>query len=100
VLVLVEEKGPDTGQQADADPARRHAVRLRDASVGQDPVGGLFDDDPIQNPAPVTEITWGVEDALPFPLCLSSRRGTSFFPDVSVALGNIVLVDHGLTIPD
>jgi hypothetical protein len=98
VLVLMEAIGPETGKPADADPARRHAIRLRTCSVTTDPAGGLFDEQPSQDAVPVTEISWGVEDALPFPLCLSSRRGTSFYRDVSVALGNIVLVDHGLTV--
>jgi len=44
----------------------------------------------------VTEISWHALDALPFPLCIS----TDSMNDVSVALGNIVLVDHGMTFED
>jgi hypothetical protein len=102
VLVFVEEKGPLTGQTGDADPAHRQAVRLVAARVLSDPVGGLFDPSPSQASVPVTEIEWGPEDRLRFPLCISSRRtadGTTLLEtDVSVALGNIVLVDHGRTI--
>ena len=51
---------------------------------------------------PVAHIEWDAEDALPFPLCLSSKtdpeHGEDEIADVSVALGNIVLADHGRTI--
>jgi hypothetical protein len=47
---------------------------------------------------PVTEIEWHPEDALLFALCISARGDTVDYDDVSVALGNIVLADHGLTI--
>jgi hypothetical protein len=102
VLVFVEQRGPHTGAAGDADPARRHAVRLQEIEVGSDPVGGLFDRPPSQGAVAITEIRWGQEDALPFPFCLSSTRTaegeTESLPDVSVALGNIVLVDHGRTV--
>lgn len=104
VLVFIEEKGPLTGRPGDADPAHRQAVRLRTSRVMSDPVGGLFDPSPNQDSVPVTEIEWGPEDKLRFPLCISSRRtvdGTTLLEtDVSVALGNIVLVDHGGTVRD
>lgn len=49
----------------------------------------------------ITEIEWSAEDALTFPLCISSRtdaeHGEKYIPKVSVAHGNIVLADHGLT---
>jgi hypothetical protein len=101
VLVFVEERGPDTGAPGDANPAHRHAVRLVESRVTSDPAGGLFAPVPHQDAVPVTEIRWGLEDALPFPLCISSRREMDDQPtsldNVSVALGNIVLVDHGRT---
>ncbi len=96
VLVFVEKRGPDTGVPEDANPAHRHAVRLSDVTAGSDEIGGRFDAPPDSAPRPVTEITWFDEDALPFPLCLSSDT----YDDVSVALGNIVLADHGRTIDD
>lgn len=94
VLIFEERLGPLTGRVADADPARRCAVRL--VQVG----AGLID--PLPNPpTPITEIRWAEEDALPFPLCLSSRTDESLggetVTEVSHALGNIVLADHGLT---
>jgi hypothetical protein len=95
VLVLVEETGPRTGQKEDADPKHRHPVRLTaDAETTQDPLSN----------APVTEIEWAEEDALPFPLCISATadltHGAHHLDDVSVALGNIVLADHGRTVVD
>jgi len=100
VLVFQEMMGPLTGEAQDADPAHRHAVRLTlvRASDGGDPLT-----DPV-NDMEITEITWQLDDALPFPLCLSSEtdeaHGSALIEDVSVALGNNVLVDHGQTISD
>ncbi len=96
VLIFEEVIGPKTGNSVDADPKRRHAVRLVDVQPGYDPL------DPNK---PITEITWDEEDALPFPLCLSSKEPA---PDctvkkdkaISVARGNLVLVDHGKTIDE
>jgi hypothetical protein len=48
---------------------------------------------------PVLEIEWAPEDALKFTLCISAQKP---YPDcgcmegVSVARGNVILVDHGL----
>jgi len=90
ILVFKEVIGPLTGRPADADPTRRHAVRIVELVRGRDP---------ITEPATeITEIRWHSEDALPFPLCISARVGQSVVPDISIALGNIVLVDHGLTV--
>lgn len=95
VLVLEEVVGPLTGDAADADPAARHAVRLTRV-VHSD--GGAPLTDPLDG-TEITEVEWHADDALPFPLCLSSRTEEDDIPvaDVSVARGNIVLVDHGLT---
>jgi len=98
VLVLQEVLGPLTGEAADADPARRHAVRLTSVRAfdGSDPLS-----DPLDG-SPVTDIAWHPGDALPFALCISSQsddeHGNARLDDVSVALGNIVLVDHGRSV--
>lgn len=97
VLVFVEKRGPETGEVQDADPGHRHAVRLIDVRVTSDLIGGQFMTPPNNLPRPVTEIVWGQADALPFPLCVSSVVESQFFSDVGVALGNIVLADHGMT---
>ena len=57
VLIFEEVLGPKTGQKADADPKRRHAVQLTSVRPIIDPVNGV----------PVVEIEWAVADALPFP---------------------------------
>ena len=96
VLILTEVLGPETGNAADADPAHRHAVRLRSVTPAEDPIGGRFDEPATNEVVALTEIEWHAEDALPFSLCVSSLVETDFFPDVSVALGNVMLADHGL----
>jgi Baseplate J-like protein len=59
--------------------------------------------DPLTNEL-IVKIEWMPEDALPFPFCLSGftdeEHGAQFRDDLSVARGNIVLADHGLTIVD
>lgn len=100
VLVLVEHRGPRTGNRADADPAHRHAVRLsEEPTFTEDPLGSWFDD-PADALAPqdVTVVRWEEADAIPFALCLSAIDVDGVFhDDVSHALGNIVLADHGLS---
>jgi hypothetical protein len=101
VLIFKEVRGPQTGEPEDADPKIRHAVRLtKVVSMGK---GGGQLVDPL-NGEPVTEIEWHTEDALPFPFCISSRLGKEHneqeIADVSVALGNIILADHGRTIDE
>jgi hypothetical protein len=49
---------------------------------------------------PVTEIQWAKADALPAPLCISALSGTTYLDNISVAMGNIVLADYGLTVQD
>jgi hypothetical protein len=98
VLIFTEVRGPQTGEPEDADPAHRHAVRLQRVTLAQDPLGGRFAEPPSDAPVPITNIEWDKADALPFPLCISARHGTAYHDHVSVALGNIVLADHGLSI--
>ncbi|BDC51027.1 putative baseplate assembly protein [Bryobacterales bacterium F-183] len=85
-LVFEEIRGPVTGDPSDADPAHRHVVRLTAVAVGSDPVAQI----------PVTELEWAKADALPFPLCISAE-GTPDLP-VTVARGNVLAVDHGLSV--
>jgi Baseplate J-like protein len=114
VLIFKEVKGPLTGNAADADIRHRCAVRLtavlaKDSS-GNPIVDPLIDASgnpitgPGQTPQPITEIQWAQDDALPFPVCISSTyldEDSDSHPvaNVSIALGNIVLADHGLTMP-
>ncbi len=99
MLIFEEARGPNSARPEDADPAHRHAVRLIDVKFTEDPLV-------IENPADakstqhmrVVEIQWGPEDALPFPLCLWKVEDRGSMVPVSVARGNVVLVDHGYTI--
>lgn len=99
-LLFEEVLGPLTGLAADADPAHRHIVRLTSVNQGT-PADPLLD--PLDD-TPVCEIGWAEEDALPFPLCLSSitepAHGERKLAGVSVARGNLVLADHGHTQPE
>ncbi|MFI7412587.1 putative baseplate assembly protein [Streptomyces sp. NPDC049627] len=90
VLVLEEIKGPRTGTPGDADPSHRQAVRLTSVTPAVDRI----------EDQPVLEVTWATEDALRFPLCLTTRGGRDCLPveDVTLARGNVVLVDHGRTL--
>jgi predicted phage baseplate assembly protein len=91
VLIFEEVLGPVTGLAEDADPRHRHAVRLTRVTYSED--------DLYQPPVPVVEIEWAAEDALPFALCLSAISGPAnkcrYLEDISVACGNVILVDHG-----
>lgn len=93
VLIFEEVLGPHTGDEADADPTHRHAVRLTRATPSYDPLTKLL----------LYEVEWCDEDALPFALCLSSVSDAPAckpLVDVSVVWGNVVLVDHGLHVID
>ena len=98
VLIFQEVLGPLTGEAADADPEHRHAVRLTEVRAF-DGVSPLTD--PLDG-SEVTEIVWHADDALPMPLCISSEtdpaHGQAQLDNVSIALGNNVLVDHGRSI--
>jgi hypothetical protein len=135
VLLFEEVRSASTGRMEDADPARRHVVRLTRVTFTQDAL--------LQKQ--VVDIEWGSEDALPFELCLwdvEVPEGAGLVPEakgpalmtasvsgtpamltgitgpglvnlsgksgggpppgtkvpVSVARGNMVLVDHGRTV--
>ena len=88
VLIFEEVLGPTTGIASDADRSHRHAVCLTRVELGVDE---LYDQ-------PVVNIEWAREDALPFTVCISSiGPAPECLPltPVSVARGNVILVDHG-----
>ncbi len=114
VLIFEEVLGPQTGVAGDADIRHRCAVRLTQVATtdgrGRPLADPLFEAGTglpivapaIQQPTLVTEIQWSTDDALPFPVCLSSAfrnssGATQTVTDVSVAMGNVVLADQGLT---
>lgn len=93
ILIFEEVFGPKTGQRPDADPSHRQAVRLTKVTPGIDPLYGGADGTPI------VEIEWASEDALTFTLCISSQGPApdcGCLENVSVARGNVILVDNGL----
>lgn len=99
VLIFEEVMGPNTGDPEDANPNNRWAVRLTEVRTN-DYLGNPLVDPLFSPPIPITEITWAEEDALPFPLCVSStsdaEHSSTSLTAVSVARGNIVLADHGV----
>jgi hypothetical protein len=98
VLIFEEVISPTTGLTFDADPRKRWAVRLTKVTASQDPVYP----GPDAKPTTLVEVEWGKQDALPFPLCISAigpAPSCSYIDNLSVARGNVVLVDHGRTLP-
>ncbi|WP_420124762.1 putative baseplate assembly protein [Nakamurella sp.] len=97
VLILLEHRDPvgESKAVADADPTRRHPVRLTSAQAFDGPHPLV---DPLTGVA-ITEIAWGGGDALPWPLLVEGTvtvgGGTEVYPDGALALGNVVLADHG-----
>jgi hypothetical protein len=98
ILIFEEVIGPRTGLVADADPSRRQAVRLTKVHPGEDPVFT----DANGRQTPYVDIEWALEDALRFPFCLSvigPAPACRYITDISIARGNVMLVDHGQTQP-
>lgn len=94
-LLFEEVVGPHTNKIEDADPTHRQMVMLTKVVLTEDPLDAT----------PITEIQWKVEDALQFPLCISSETSgdadsSELLSNVSVARGNMVLVDHGESISE
>lgn len=101
VLIFEEIAGPESGDSADADPAHRHAVRL--TKVNREVEVENAAPEPLTDPLtgqPCVEIEWHNDDALPFALCISALTDAGYKEDISVARGNVVLADHGLTITE
>jgi len=96
VLLFEEVLGPGTGNAGDANPANRWAVLLTGVTLTDYKGQPLID--PL-NGQPITRITWSADDALPFPLCLSSTTDAAHDSQpvygVTVARGNIIPADHG-----
>ena len=63
LLLLHEVASPRTGEAADADPTRRHIVRLTRVTA---PVTDVL------SPDALVDVAWGASDALPFDLVVSA----------------------------
>lgn len=79
-LLFEEICDPDTGVVADADPTRRHIVRLTAVTSSSDDLLGVD----------VVEVEWSSDDAMPFALPIKRGGRASV-----VARANLALVDHG-----
>jgi len=99
VLIFEEIKGAKNGNPNDADPRHRQAVRLTKVTPAIDPLYHPYKDTfGTQYGQPVLEIEWASQDALTFPLCISSQSpppDCDCMTNVSVAHGNVILVDCG-----
>lgn len=99
VLVLKEVRGARSGVEGDADPDRCCAVRLIRLTPIEDPLLRVdAGDDAAPRPTPLLQVEWHAADALPFALCLSALGPApecARMRDLSLAYGNVVLVDHG-----
>lgn len=85
-LLILEETVPFGGSHGDSpEPSHRQLVRLCEEPRAAD--------DPVFN-QPLTEIHWFSEDALRFPLPIGRVGGQA----MSVARGNVILVDEGRTL--
>lgn len=112
LIIFEEVRGPKTGNPADADPSHRHVVRLTKVTPSMDMLNCLTSNTaggtsgPVEGtltqPKLIMEIEWLEEDALPFPVCVSSikEEDGSLIQNVSVVRGNIILVDHGQWVED
>jgi hypothetical protein len=105
-LLFEEVLGPLTGLAADANPAHRQVVEIdQDPLVDEDPLFSNITVDgipqpllPLQTPLPLLRVHWRIADALTFPLCLSTRPvDEPLIRNATMARGNIVLADHGIT---
>jgi hypothetical protein len=95
VLIFEEVFGPLTGVPGDADPSHRHAVVLTKVEFGMDT---LYPSANNPDGTPIAIVEWSRQDALPFPLCISSTTqapNCKYLTDVSIACANVILVDHG-----
>ncbi len=106
-LILQEVLGARTGSPADADPEHRVLVELAEVDdTPTDPLysrailagGALQLRGPGDQALPLTRVRWRRADQLAAPLCVSARLDDgSLARNVSVACGNVILADHGLT---
>ena len=110
-LLFEEVRGPATGLSADADPLHRQVVRIgagaEDVLATEDPVyqdtllGDALQPRGAGQPLPLLRVRWRQEDPLAFPLCVSARLSpVERIRNVSVARGNLVLADHGVTVDE
>ncbi len=105
-LILEEAMSPRSGARPDADPRHRQLVRIEgEPEESSDPLyshnllGDVLQVREQGRPGlPLLRVRWRRADALRFPLCISARGDDgTLLRTVSIARGNVVLADHGLT---
>ena len=102
VLIIEQQKGRRTGRLEDADPSRRHAVRLIRVTPQEDGLrqeGSNELGDRVTQPQPLVEVEWSTADALPVEFWVTQAVDGKTIANISVVRGNVVLVDHGRTLP-
>lgn len=99
VLIFEQVKGTKTGMKEDVGVTQRHAVRLTKVIYRQDALGNFTEsDNTAVDIVDITDIEWHVQDALPFAFPVATVIGNRRLTNITVALGNIVLADHGRSI--
>jgi hypothetical protein len=88
VLIFEEIRDPLGAMEGRID--RRWAVRLTEVSEMDDSLDAT----------PLYEVAWAEDDALPFSFVVSRRVDEVLVENISIARGNVVLADHGLTVED
>ncbi len=107
-LLLEEVRGPATGLPADADPTRRQVVELVEVADDEDELfaAALVDGElqlrgPTGDPLPLLRVRWRRDDAVRVPFALSRRDpDLGALTNLTIARGNIVPADHGITVRD
>jgi hypothetical protein len=109
LLLLEELRDVTTGSHQHANTEHRQVVRLVTVGTQEDELytadasapGGVAPRGAPDDALVVTTVTWDRNDALTFPLCISTVSEAGDQLDVvAVARGNIVLVDHGETVEE
>ena len=94
LLLLAETVSPVTGLAQDASPQHRQVVRLTSVNSTADPLAPLVT---------LVDIGWDAADAPAFDLTIQTRpsgaSSASAPVTCAVAAGNIVVADHGLSLP-
>lgn len=101
VLIVEQVRGKESGRLEDADPTRRHAVRITRVMAMIDPLRqeGTHCAERVTQPQNLVQIEWSIADALPFEVWVTQPQERSTVRNISVMRGNVVLVDHGRTLP-
>jgi hypothetical protein len=90
LLLLEETADPGSRVKADADPERRHVVRLTEVTAAADPLDGTE----------VLEVAWGEADALPRPLCVVVEDDHGLPVPVAAAAAGIAVAENARTLVD